>query len=455
MARARSLVPGRKAVLITVSLVGAVIVLAIVLLTVVFPPGIAISPTDGAVEVIPDASYLEISTSAWGASVHNVVVKEVKVAPDGSRGREKILDGQLADDKYVLKDSSNPLKSDAEYSVTVSGTVKELSLTGIYNQQVSQTHTFRTVVTPMPIIHDEGVYVRYGEDAVLEWNIPVSSFEYELDGIGSTVSIDSANPNLHLISLESFEQGREYGFTITAATSEKGMQLEEPIVTKLVTAPALTVQLEPADGFDNASTQERPAIIFSEPVSNPELVMSVVTVEPMIDGEFRWTAPDRLEFVPTASWEHMQDVTISLTGGVSQLRGTGGGYVEDDVASTFSTAPFKTIDVDISEQVLTLYENGVAVQSHYVSTGLSSTSTPMGDYTIYAKVNKTDMRGADYFAPDVPWVMVFMGDYTIHGNYWATSFGQRSSHGCVGMPVSVAKQVYDWTPIGTPLHIHE
>jgi lipoprotein-anchoring transpeptidase ErfK/SrfK len=146
---------------------------------------------------------------------------------------------------------------------------------------------------------------------------------------------------------------------------------------------------------------------------------------------------------------------MSISGGPSQLRGVGGGYLEDDASATFSISPYKTIDVDITNQVLTLYENGVAVESFDCSTGIGGHDTPLGDYTIYAKVNKTDMRGPGYFAPDVPWVMVFKGDYTIHGNYWATAFGQRSSHGCVGLPVSIAKKVYDWTPMGTPVHIHE
>lgn len=129
--------------------------------------------------------------------------------------------------------------------------------------------------------------------------------------------------------------------------------------------------------------------------------------------------------------------------------------METDGQSTFTTAPFKLIDVNVTEQRLTLFENGVAVESFLCSSGLTSTATPLGDYTIYAKMVKTDMRGEGYFAPDVPWVLVFKGDYTIHGNYWATAFGRRSSHGCVGLPVSTAQHVFEWTPLGTPVHIHE
>jgi lipoprotein-anchoring transpeptidase ErfK/SrfK len=49
---------------------------------------------------------------------------------------------------------------------------------------------------------------------------------------------------------------------------------------------------------------------------------------------------------------------------------------------------------------------------------------------------------------------MFNGDYTIHGNYWATSFGAPSSHGCVGLPLDEAEYLYNWTPIGTIVSIH-
>ena len=65
--------------------------------------------------------------------------------------------------------------------------------------------------------------------------------------------------------------------------------------------------------------------------------------------------------------------------------------------------------------------------------------------------------GPDYYLqPDVPWVMYF--DYNgdaIHGVYWHNNFGIRAtSHGCVGVPVWVAKWIWDWSSLGTPVYIH-
>ena len=42
-----------------------------------------------------------------------------------------------------------------------------------------------------------------------------------------------------------------------------------------------------------------------------------------------------------------------------------------------------------------------------------------------------------------------------HGAYWHNDFGTPRSHGCVNLPVSFAKWLYDWTPLGTRVWVHE
>ncbi|MBK5225933.1 MAG: L,D-transpeptidase [Thermoleophilia bacterium] len=442
---------------LAVIIVGAAVALAVMatlLLVVVMPPRISVSPGDGVSEIRPDGEWLEINTSRWGASLSTVAVKEAKVAPDGTRENERLLSGHLQDGRFVLEDGSNPLVSDAEYTVTVTGTVKEFDLSGINDLASEQTHTFTTVTTPMPMVPKDGLKVKYGEDLRVEWNIPVSNFEYQLEGIQSTSRLDEDGRVARII-LAKFEQGKEYPLKITSATSNNGRELKTPVITKAATAAALTATFDPADGTFSASTEAYPTIIFSEPVSNPDQAKTLVTVEPKVEGSLKWPEPNKLEFVPTAPWDHLQDVTIHLKAGPAALRGIGGGFVEADASSTFTTAPAKSIDVNVTEQTVTLLENGTPVESFLCSSGAVGTDSPLGDYTIYAKMASIDMRGPGYFAPKVPWVMVFKGDYTMHGNYWATSFGRRSSHGCVGLPVETAKHVYDWTPIGTPIRIHE
>ncbi|MCI6556985.1 L,D-transpeptidase, partial [Schaalia hyovaginalis] len=62
-----------------------------------------------------------------------------------------------------------------------------------------------------------------------------------------------------------------------------------------------------------------------------------------------------------------------------------------------------------------------------------------------------------YVAPNVPWVTYFTGSYAMHGAPWLSSFGwsgPEGSHGCLNMPVSAAKVVFDWADIGTTVVSH-
>jgi len=57
-----------------------------------------------------------------------------------------------------------------------------------------------------------------------------------------------------------------------------------------------------------------------------------------------------------------------------------------------------------------------------------------------------------YYLPNVPYVMFFENEdvpgwkgYGLHGAYWHNDFGTPHSHGCVNLPIDVAKELYYWT----------
>ncbi len=121
------------------------------------------------------------------------------------------------------------------------------------------------------------------------------------------------------------------------------------------------------------------------------------------------------------------------------------------------------IEVNIDSQHLYVWENGTMIFDSAVNTGRPDWETPKGVFYIHTYVTIQDMEGGlpkgsseYYFQPDVPWVMYFDYDAdAIHGVYWHNNFGIRAtSHGCVGVPVSVAKWIWDWSSLGTPIWIH-
>jgi len=113
------------------------------------------------------------------------------------------------------------------------------------------------------------------------------------------------------------------------------------------------------------------------------------------------------------------------------------------------------IDVDISDQRLTAYEDDIPVRTTLVSTGLPNTPTPVGQFRIWVKFRYDDMAGADYYIEDVPYVMYFHQGYGLHGVTWHGNFGHPMSHGCVNLPTPEAAWLFEWADVGTLVNIHE
>jgi len=131
--------------------------------------------------------------------------------------------------------------------------------------------------------------------------------------------------------------------------------------------------------------------------------------------------------------------------------------------------PFKKrIEVSISRQELTAYENDKVVLHTEICSGMFqprlagkiSTKTPIGTYNVEVKMPSkhmgdgfmTDDKDA-YELPGVPWCSFFVPDIgvAIHGTYWHTNYGTPMSHGCINMRPEEAKWIFRWTtPVAPP-----
>jgi lipoprotein-anchoring transpeptidase ErfK/SrfK len=120
-------------------------------------------------------------------------------------------------------------------------------------------------------------------------------------------------------------------------------------------------------------------------------------------------------------------------------------------APGFSVANYrgKWIEIDVTRQTLTAWNDGQPLMTTLVSTGTRRTPTVRGTFRIRRKVVQQRMRGPDYDLPNVPWVMYFYRDYSVHGTYWHNNFGRPMSHGCVNMPTDKAGWLFQWAPKGT------
>ena len=109
------------------------------------------------------------------------------------------------------------------------------------------------------------------------------------------------------------------------------------------------------------------------------------------------------------------------------------------------------IDVNLTAQVLTLFQYDKPIFATYISTGRVGRSTVRGTYRIKYKLLKTRMRGgipgtsSYYNLANVPYTMYYYGSYGIHGTYWHDKFGTRQSSGCTNLTQGDAKYIFDLT----------
>jgi hypothetical protein len=122
-----------------------------------------------------------------------------------------------------------------------------------------------------------------------------------------------------------------------------------------------------------------------------------------------------------------------------------------------------SIDVDLDEQVLSVWIEHTPVFVTLISSGKVTDRTPTGLYRIetkraYGKMQSLPDAKEPYFVEAVPWVMYFDGRYALHAAYWHDMFGHVMSHGCVNLSPRDAKIVFELASPRLPegwLLVHE
>jgi lipoprotein-anchoring transpeptidase ErfK/SrfK len=119
------------------------------------------------------------------------------------------------------------------------------------------------------------------------------------------------------------------------------------------------------------------------------------------------------------------------------------------------------VNINITQQIVTAYEDGTPVKVTLASTGTSKTPTELGVWKIYYRLPKQDMDGGnlaagDYYnLKDVPYPQYFhMSGEGLHGTYWHDNFGRPMSHGCVNLSTPMSEWFYGWARIGTIVYVH-
>ncbi len=122
----------------------------------------------------------------------------------------------------------------------------------------------------------------------------------------------------------------------------------------------------------------------------------------------------------------------------------------------------KLIEISLSEQRMTVYQDGGLLWQWVVSTGEPGLDTLPGQYSVLDKIPDAYGANWDLWMPN--WLGIYWaGDLEngIHAlpilpdgqRLWAGYLGTRDSFGCVILGVNEAQTLYDWADVGTPVNI--
>ena len=129
-------------------------------------------------------------------------------------------------------------------------------------------------------------------------------------------------------------------------------------------------------------------------------------------------------------------------------------YGTDDIGNTY-------VEVNLTAQHLFFYKEGkLILESDFVSGNLSKNNgTPVGTYPVQYKENDATLVGEDYATPVKYW-MPFNRNIGFHDAPWRYSFGGKiymtnGSHGCINMPPSNAKKMFENIKRGVAVVVYE
>lgn len=119
------------------------------------------------------------------------------------------------------------------------------------------------------------------------------------------------------------------------------------------------------------------------------------------------------------------------------------------------------VEINITRQHLWFYKDGTLITQGSIVTGNPNrgNATVLGVYMINYKQRGATLTGPDYAAKVTYW-MPFFGHIGLHDASWRYRFGgeiykRNGSHGCVNLPLYLAKIIYENIEEGTPIIVYE
>lgn len=277
------------------------------------------------------------------------------------------------------------------------------------------------------------------------------------------MSISSAEDTTHEVSPER----RSSWLSVAPDDSGKALEVsvDEDAVRAWVSDRAADDSVEAKDGIEQVDEHGEVVKVVSKKKDGLEITNSDAVADDLI-AALQGTTPLEAAFKTKKIESEVEKVDAPEDEKDDASKDDDKDKSKDDDKDKPADKPTgeKWIDVDLSNKTVTAYVGDTPVWGpRSMVDGKEGNETPAGSYEIYLRYDRQDMTNAAYYpeghekyyyTEDVPWVQYFHHGYGFHGAPWRSSFGYSGSHGCINMPVSDAKWLYDWASMGTRVESH-
>ena len=357
-------------------------------------------------------------------------------------------------------------------------------LTGFYIYAYSPSF----FITPKAQDHSTDLLPHESFTVIFEHPIDIKYYQDNLTLIPPTpmtALINDTHTQITLTPKKSWEVGKQYSLSLPEGRTKNFMQIKQTSFNFSITTYPRVIDIAPASNAKDVRLDiEDPITIqFDKPtdgfyidfVFNPPVTVKyqnnqrktqfdLLPQESLKEGT-AYTLDLRIKPSSTPDESYVPLYTTSFTT-IPPKPQTWAENLQDRVeqARRFTIAQIslgKYIDINLSTQIMTIFENGEIIDSFLISSGKRGMDTPKGRHQIY---NKNPRPWSKQYSLFMPYWMAITADgkYGIHelpewpGGYkeGQNHLGIPVSHGCMRLGVGPALTVYNWADIGTPVLIY-
>lgn len=232
------------------------------------------------------------------------------------------------------------------------------------------------------------------------------------------------------------------------------VDIEDPILAvfdKALVDYQVKFEINPPEAisYDIDSSEKRVKLVFKDNYKKGQLYKIDVYIKHKNETKFsKKICETSFETLPPVPTQWSDDLSLRL--------------VQAKKYAVAQIKEGKLIDINLKNQVMTIFENGIFVDAFLVSSGKKGMDTPEGLYQIQNKHPRPWSKTYGLYMPH--WMAIVpSGKFGIHelpewpGGYkeGANHLGIPVSHGCVRLGVGSAEKVYNWAQIGTPVIVHK